>query len=181
MPRKDPITGCMVMTMPEFFEHEAESEGRGRSGGDLMADMFEEMANEEQALASEIASRPIEVLWAIREAMYCPDCLRGAPCRDGCFDLYAIEPLGIHEVVEVDVGVSIGGPSRDKYEAIVVWSDGTKRRTRVVVERFSGSFYEPPWEDVDLDVSCSCGAKLPSDALEPDSDPPLCVRCYPAL
>lgn len=181
MPRKDPITGCMVMTTPEFFDREAEHEGRGRSGTDLMAEMFDEMAAEEAEASAQIASRPVEVLWAIREAMYCPDCLRGKPCRDRCFDLYNIEPLGIHQVIDVDVSASLGGPAGEMYEAVVVWSDGTKRRTRVTVQRFDGSFYEPPWEDVDLDVPCPCGAPLRSDALEPDGEPPLCIRCHPAL
>lgn len=181
MPRKDPITGCMVMTMPEFFDREAEHEGRGRSGADLMGEMFEEIAAEEAEVSAQIASRPVEVLRGIREAMYCPDCRRGKPCFDPCFDQYNIEPVGIHWVLSVDVGAALGGPSGEVYEAIVVWSDGTKRYTQVTVERFNGSFYEPPWEDVDMSVACQCGAKLPSDALEPDGDPPLCIRCQPAL
>lgn len=181
MPRKDPITGCMVMTMPEFFDSEAQREGEGRSGADLMVEMFDEIAAEEAALSAEIASRPIAVLNSIREAMFCPDCRRGALCSDPCFDLYYIEPVGIHKVISVDMGASIGGPSGEIYEAIVVWSDGLKRYTKVAVERFNGSFYEPPWEDVDMDIRCPCGAKLPSDALDPNGDPALCIRCHPAL
>lgn len=183
MPRKDPITGCMVMTTPEFFAREAEREGLGRSGADVMTDMFEEMAAEEAEVSAQIASRPVELLWAIREAMYCPDCIRGNPCRDRCFDLYNIEPLGVHQVIKVDISASLGGPSGELYEAIVVWSDGTKRYTRVTVERFSGSFYEPPWEDVDMEIACPCGATLHSDTPDGVTSfyPTLCADCQPTL
>jgi hypothetical protein len=48
MPKIDPITGCSVMTMPEFWNGEAASEGQGRTGGEVAADFYEEMVAEEQ-------------------------------------------------------------------------------------------------------------------------------------
>ena len=43
MPKKDPVTGCTVMTMGEFFQSEADREGKGRSGAEVMSDMFDEI------------------------------------------------------------------------------------------------------------------------------------------
>ena len=43
MPKIDPITGCTVMTIPEFWAAEAQSEGQGRSGADLAQDFAMEM------------------------------------------------------------------------------------------------------------------------------------------
>jgi hypothetical protein len=43
MPKIDPVTGCKVMTTAEFWAAEAEKEGQGRSGGELMGDFMDEM------------------------------------------------------------------------------------------------------------------------------------------
>ena len=36
MPKIDPVTGCEVMTLPEFFNAEAQYEGKGRTGAEVM-------------------------------------------------------------------------------------------------------------------------------------------------
>ena len=46
MPKKDPVTGCTVMTPAEFWNAEAEAEGLGRTGGDLMHDFFDDLDKE---------------------------------------------------------------------------------------------------------------------------------------
>lgn len=43
MPKRDPITGCTVMTTAEFFNEEAEREGKGRCGGELFNDYLDDM------------------------------------------------------------------------------------------------------------------------------------------
>lgn len=43
MPKTDPITGCSVMTVPEFWASEARAEGQGRTGSALMADFYAEL------------------------------------------------------------------------------------------------------------------------------------------
>ena len=58
MPRKDPVTGCMVMTMPEFLADEAKREGKGRSGGDILGDIMQEMAQADEEQAKRIESDP---------------------------------------------------------------------------------------------------------------------------
>lgn len=50
MPRKDPITGCMVMTLPEFLNDEAAREGKGRSGGDIMEDFIQDMKDDDRRM-----------------------------------------------------------------------------------------------------------------------------------
>jgi hypothetical protein len=49
MPKIDKMTGCSVMTLPEFWSAEAAAEGKGRSGGDIAEDFYNEMAKEEEA------------------------------------------------------------------------------------------------------------------------------------
>lgn len=47
MPKIDPVTGCPVMTMAEFWNSEAENEGKGRSGSELQEDFYTDLANEQ--------------------------------------------------------------------------------------------------------------------------------------
>jgi hypothetical protein len=46
MPRKDPMTGVPVMTTMEFFQRQAEDEGKGRTAGDVMSDFLTDFENE---------------------------------------------------------------------------------------------------------------------------------------
>src|SRR5512144_1763517 len=46
MPRKDPMTGVMVMTTMEFFDSEARREGKGRTAGELLSDFVDDMEKE---------------------------------------------------------------------------------------------------------------------------------------
>lgn len=68
MPKKDPITGCMVMTMPEFLNAEAEREGKGRCGGEILADIFTEI-DADSRRCEERLSWPNEALEALKEAL----------------------------------------------------------------------------------------------------------------
>lgn len=54
MPRKDPMTGCMVMTMPEFLAEEARLEGKGRTGGDVLGDIMSEMARADEESSKQL-------------------------------------------------------------------------------------------------------------------------------
>jgi hypothetical protein len=49
MPRKDPHTGCVVMTQAEFWASEANREGRGRSGCDLATEFWDEIEADSRA------------------------------------------------------------------------------------------------------------------------------------
>lgn len=44
MPKIDPVTGCTVQTQAEFWNSEAQKEGKGRSGADLLHDFYDEEA-----------------------------------------------------------------------------------------------------------------------------------------
>lgn len=67
MPRMTP-QGVLVPTLPEFFQAEAEREGQGRNGLDLMNEMFYEMNQDmEQERAS--MKRPEVALEQIRGAI----------------------------------------------------------------------------------------------------------------
>lgn len=56
MPHKDPVTGCTVLSIAEFWQHEAASEGRGRSGADLMTEFFQELAQDANTQATRYRS-----------------------------------------------------------------------------------------------------------------------------
>lgn len=59
MPRKDPMTGCMVMTMPEFLADEAKREGKGRTGGDVLGDIYTQMDADNRKREDELRSPKI--------------------------------------------------------------------------------------------------------------------------
>lgn len=68
MPRKDPITGCMVVTTAELFADEAEREGKGRTGGDLMVEMLSDL-EKERAAEEERLRDPVVALDFIKTAI----------------------------------------------------------------------------------------------------------------
>src|SRR5271166_829001 len=68
MPRKDPFTGCSVLTLPEFFASEAKAEGLGRTGSEVMAETFDEIGREEEAHAARI-NQPDEARSILNSAM----------------------------------------------------------------------------------------------------------------
>lgn len=47
MSKKDPRTGCPVMTTKEFFQMEAEKEGKGRTDYEVMLDVINDMEADE--------------------------------------------------------------------------------------------------------------------------------------
>jgi len=68
MPRKDPETGCMVMTMPEFLNDQAEREGRGRTGGDILSDIFSDMDADSRRVEAELR-KPEVALERLKQAI----------------------------------------------------------------------------------------------------------------
>jgi hypothetical protein len=52
MPKKDPVTGCDVMTVVEFWQNEAK--GSGRTAGELFHEFYDEMNRSFEEEASQI-------------------------------------------------------------------------------------------------------------------------------
>lgn len=75
MPKIDPVTGCEVLTLGEFLAEEAAHEGAGRSGGELLAEVFQEIDNdarrEEENLrdCGKLLPRLLEAVVEEREAL----------------------------------------------------------------------------------------------------------------
>lgn len=68
MPRIDSVTGCTVMTLPDFYAKEAEQEGKGRTGGDIMEDFQGELDadcrhEEEKLRTPEVAWESVSRAW----------------------------------------------------------------------------------------------------------------------
>ena len=59
MPRKDPVTGCSVMTLPEFLNEEGAREGK--TGGEVLDDIFS---------AFDADSRRVEQSWRDPEVSF---------------------------------------------------------------------------------------------------------------
>lgn len=69
MPRKDPISGCMVMTMPEFLNAEAEREGKGRTGGDILEEILTDMGEDDKRCSEDLKDDHSEIF-----ALFWEDC-----------------------------------------------------------------------------------------------------------
>ena len=139
MPKKDPITGCMVMTTDEFWAHEAKREGKGRCGGDLLMEYLEDLDKEEaeyekRMRQKENAEKFISGLWEDFES-----------CEPGVVE----KPLEIGRVLEV-VTKNRYSDSYLKITALARKVDGTIGKICAWESSTSGSFYEPPDGEMDI-------------------------------
>lgn len=131
MPRKCPHTGVMVATQAEFWQSEAESEGKGRSGGELQAEFFDDMekTRQEEEKAYYNLSQALEEIQGA---------FRNADAEDG------IEvPTSITKVIHVEWNFSF----REKSLAIfaeAVKPNGEKGLILYTDWGTNGSFDEPP-------------------------------------
>lgn len=65
MPRIDSSTGCEVMTMAEFWQHEAQTEGQGRAAADVADDFYADLRREEERETRRLLD-PIEALSTLK-------------------------------------------------------------------------------------------------------------------
>lgn len=147
MPRRDSVTGCQVMTFGEFWAAEAKREGQGRCGAELMAETMDDMQASFEAEARRMKEDPAEILKSLR-SWYIPE--------DDSWSWPEGEepewvPEGLEEVEEVECD---GGFTESGWMAVVKarCSDGVTRRLRVTYTRHNGSFYEPPSDDLNVEV-----------------------------
>jgi hypothetical protein len=141
MPRIDPITGCSVMTTGEFWNAEAQQEGQGRSGGDLVADFYAELEADTQRREQEFRDNPEALLTMVNEAAKLwvdgvdPEDLDGV-----CF------PGNFKRVVEV-LDVTIQDGMRNSSTSVTAkyeMGDGSLRMIMYSEWSSGGSFFEPP-------------------------------------
>ncbi len=138
MPRRDPITGCMVLTIWEVLDREAQAEGKGRTAGDLFSDMVEEMGKEEEERARQL-SDPTEAMRVINDGIKW--CNEGMDPKEEGFIPYTVE-----EVLKVsDAGASFGfRQSSESLYALTRCSDGQERTIHFGTWQDNGDRMTPP-------------------------------------
>lgn len=135
------------MTHAEFWAAEAEAEGKGRSGGELMADMFDDIEAEYAKASADLKNDPDTILKTMR-SWYIPEDDSWS-WDEG--DEPEWVPEAIVEVEEAEVGGDFGG-SGWMAVAKVRCSDSEVRRLKVTENTTHGSFYEPPDYDLNVEV-----------------------------
>jgi len=149
MPRTDPITGCQVMTNAEFWQSEADLEGKGRTAGEVMSDFMEDVANENEREA-ERNRDPELALNHLREAAD-EDLAAWLEWRETDTSNEPAPPIPerVIEVIESEYNSGFKTTTM-KLSAIVMCDDGQKRKATLNYSSYSGDFYEPPSDDWEL-------------------------------
>jgi len=142
MPKKDPVTGCMVMTMGECLQDMADKEGKGRDGWEIYGEIVDEMADDDRK-QEEYMRSPEGALERVE--MYLKD------AREYWEDMYGegTKPPTIVEVVKVIEAQSSHSfkTSGEKFVAEVKDDAGRLLYVYGVHSYWSGTRLEPPEED----------------------------------
>ncbi len=153
MHRKDPMTGCKVLTTLGFFHLEAEKEGKGRSAGDLMGEFFEDFDNEvrkeearywEPKYAMDILQELIkeENEYTKKDFGYYMRLLKEGKISKGEVPTAVPTKFKVLRVLEVQHGCSFNSSST-KLIALVKYK-GKELLVYASTWRSSGSRWEPP-------------------------------------
>lgn len=141
MPRKDPMTGCSVITLPEFLADEAQREGKGRSGGEILADIYAEIDADSRRQEAELR-KPANALEAVKRAV--------ADTQDP--DEPALpEIIEVLQVLEVHYEQSYSGFG-ESLKAEARGADGNVYFVDYRRYETFGSRWEPPDGDVELSI-----------------------------
>lgn len=141
MPKKDPVTGCQVLTTAEFFQLEAELEGKGRTGADLQREFLEDQETE---IARE-AER-------YRDPAFLLEYLcAGINEWNDLADLGATvpQPLEILEVLESHVHFGFR-EGRVKLRVRARCEDGTEGILHFESREDAGSYLDPPDSEMNI-------------------------------
>lgn len=133
MPKIDPITGCKVQTIGEYFSSEAEREGKGRGGGELMSEMFDEIEADNQAEAARQAQPEVALALLRKQA--------------AGFELPM--PVEILEVLESEHRWTFGG-STESLKARVRVEGGATGTLSWWASSTPATMLDPPDYDCDL-------------------------------
>jgi hypothetical protein len=136
MPKKDPVTGCDVVTTPEFWQNEAK--GSGRTAGDLFHEFQEGLRLSLEEEASRIKKNLKETKSIL--AAHIKEWNESDPDMDQIPE--------IHELLEV-TDVEVGCHEKHltaRYRA----ADGTTFILRLDESTYPGSRIDPPDYDFNL-------------------------------
>lgn len=171
MPTKDPITGCMVLTQAEFWQGEAEREGKGREPWELQAEMYEEMDADNERCSEEMRNDSEGALKVIKEYLDAD----AETCEDD-FGFTSANITGI-EIEDAKYSGGFGGCSRE-IRAKLALVDGSTR----TVEWGEDVSHATRLEPGDYDVSMAVVAVNETPVVnrighDREAELPLCETC----
>lgn len=143
MPRKDPITGCQVMTFHEFISAEAASEGK--QPHELLEEMVQDIDNDIQNEEQRLKNNPDDSLKSFQEAAQF-DIDEWESHKEGPKPPYPAKVVAV-------IGAKVQYNFRDSKTAVVAdveADDGQVHRVHFFSWSSSGSFYEPPDHEAHL-------------------------------
>jgi hypothetical protein len=140
MPKIDPVTGCEVMTNAEFWNSEAQKEGKNRTGADIMSDFYSDMEEEFKRYEKELRE-PEKALEAILEAFYPGDENEDEHKR----------PVKVLEVHDVKYSGGIRHSS-SMIKALGECKDGVNRIFVATSSYDNGSMIDPPNTDYNCEI-----------------------------
>lgn len=146
MPRKDPITGCNVMSMGEFWLSEAERENK--TVDEIIGEFYSEIDKTNKEYESNIMNNPDSVAnIVIRSAVSEWQAeMEEREYRNYDEDYNQVEvfyPLAIANIESANVEDNMSG-SGLKISGEILCSDGITRKFNYWNHYCHGSFYEPP-------------------------------------
>jgi hypothetical protein len=138
MPKIDPVTGCTVMTLGECLNGMAEQEGKGRTGGDILSDIYMDMAQADRNLENEIKNDKEGLLNKIQEWVK--------------YDEYedVDYPVEVLEITDVQHSSNFSGSSTSVTARVRV-KNGTERECAYHESYWGGTRLDPPEEDAELE------------------------------
>ncbi len=167
MPRIDPITGCSVMTFPEFIHGEAEREGK--EPHEIMDEIFGAIEDDNETMRQEMRANALKHLQ--EEAKNILDCWTDDCKHNGQVDEFnrhdfktgewiqekrvydagprPPQPIELIEVLDVQHSQTFRS-SKAKIVAKCKADDGKEYVYTLCRGDYSGSFYEPPDSEVEL-------------------------------
>lgn len=167
MPRKDPITGCSVMTFPEFICGEAEREGK--QPHEIMDEIAQSIEDDNKKMCEEYRTNALKYLQ--EEAKNLLDCWTEDAKHNGQVDTFNRFDFKTDQYI-TETRVSDAGPRPPQPVVLIEVIDVTSKQTfrssgsKIVAKckaddgkeytytlcrsDWSGSFYEPPDCDVEL-------------------------------
>lgn len=141
MPRKDPDTGCPVMTMNEYLSKGAKEQGC--EPYEVLDDIFESLEADDRKVEQDYINNPdaaLEILLWAASLFY----EESAECqKDDPSVVLSAYPLAIEGIEEAIVKQSFRS-CHTRLVGIALCSDGIYRKFTVTEDRYSGSYYEPP-------------------------------------
>jgi hypothetical protein len=170
----DPVTGCMVLTTSEFFEQEAEREGRGRCGAELMCEMFDEMEEENERMTQEMRNDPEAALQLIKNYLDGDS----KECQRDAEDTYGFSGKHIKKVIEF-LDARYDGSLRGTDCCMVVklkMTDGSTRTVEYSEWNDYGTRLDPPDGGTDLAVVAVDDIPV-VNRFDYDHNAPQCTEC----